>query len=184
MAKLKDLFKSKKTEKAVVIIDEEKGNKVVSKTFYIPSVETIRDLNAGRPLTEDQIRDYVEYIKQNYFVSKSNADYVFQYCGEYILFANDERRFNQRASQAMEDITESLADGRVPNTVDALWISTLAYIDDAYVNSKRAISKTIVDDKPQLDVRIARKDPNVNKEISELKSALKKVATKEVANTL
>ena len=143
--------------------------------FYLPAKETIRALSDGKALTEEQIKDYIQYIKRNYFVAKINVPNIDQFAVEYVLFSNDENRFQARLEKAKAGINKSLARGCVPDIVDALWFSSKVFVDDENTLSRRIITKVVVDEKLELDVQTARLDAGVAKRVSNLKGELKEL---------
>lgn len=144
--------------------------------FYLPKKETIKALSNRQPLTDEQVEDYITYIRNNYFVAKVNVGLLDQFCGEYTLFACDENRAQARLEKARKNVKEFLENGSVPDVVDALWISSNIYVDDVDTLRRRVITKVIVDDKLDLQVNIAKTNIATAKEVANLKGGLHELA--------
>lgn len=168
----------KKRIKEIVLNDALESGEI----FYIPKSETIQAIKNRQPLSENQIEDYINYIKKNYFVSVSHKNKMFQFCGEFTLNASDMKSYTSNVNEAYNNVRQCLLEGDNPSVIDALWLSDNVYVDDENVDLRVNITKEPNGNGMCLNIVNAKKNAEVYQKVSQLKAALKKAVVNKISD--
>jgi len=159
------LFRRKVAENSV------ESNKIdILTDFYFPSVDTMKAISKNQKLTQDQIKDYISYIVQNFYLAEDDSDKLLNFIAEWTKYSTDSKRMQNRNDEAVKNIVLNLQEGKDINVVDALWLSKRIYVDSVHDGRKRLISKTNTD---KLDIELERNNPTIGTETDIIKNRLR-----------
>ena len=149
--------------------------------FYIPRTSTLKAVQEGRPLSQREVRDYVNYIINNYYLSMDDSSKLSSFSGEWIKYHADPNLIQRRQQRAYQNLAKDLLNGTKINVLDALWISDNVFIDDLTDERKRIVRKINIGGEMDLLVDTQRKNYMVGELVKELKTRLnKKILSKPV----
>lgn len=176
----KSIFK-----KMIASFNKNENKNIQQPEFYIPTHDTLKAFATHQPMTYEQISDYINYIKSNYYVSAEDASLLLDFAGEWSKYSLQEDQMIKRKSDAMACVAKRLLAGKEINMIDAFWISDKIYIDSDDKARKRIVTKTIVNDKADLNIDLNKKNSYVGFEIDILQVKLEtKTYLKPVDKTI
>ena len=130
--------------------------------------DTLNAFATHQPMTYEQISDYINYIKSNYYVSSADASKLLDFAGEWSKYSLQEDQMIKRKSDAMACVAKRLLAGKEIDMVDAFWISDKIYMDSDDKRRKSIITKATVDGKADLNVDLNKNNQYVGLEIDVL----------------
>ena len=174
---LEKIFRRKVAE------NNEANNKTdILTDFYLPSTDTVKAVSKNQKLTNAQIKDYMSYIVENFYLAEDDSDKLLNFVAEWAKYSTDSKRIQNRNDEAFANIVFNLQEGKVINIVDALWLSKRIYVDSVHDGRKRLISKT---DSDKLDIELERNNPTIGTETDIIKNRLRdRLLSKQVDKNL
>ncbi|MFQ6724177.1 MAG: hypothetical protein ACLRFE_02455 [Clostridia bacterium] len=151
--------------------------------FYIPEQSTLRAIKNNEKLEDFQIIDYLNYIKDNYYLSSSDEIYLASFAAQWIAISQDDILMEEYMDKSTNRIINNLSNGDMPSIIDMLWVSERIFVNNTVEGNKRIITKVNLPT-PRFEVKTGYQDFKVVEQVNELKFQLmSKLISKNLDNT-
>lgn len=155
---------------------------IVEEDFYIPDATVLQKVNERKPLTNEEIKQYLNYIYFNYFMPQNSESAICIFGGDFTKYEGDLEAIKARRGEAKVILTHQLAKGETIDATYALWLSKNIYVDSYDEYMKRVIR---MDDNGKFSVYPASRYFNVGRAVDQLhKELIDTMLSKDVANKL